>query len=68
VTSIARNGITRFLPFTAANVYSLLQYLVLGNKLQGGEIRPSSAPIGAGYAGSWIWTSENTYSTHFVGE
>jgi hypothetical protein len=27
----------RFLPLTAANVYSLLRYLVLGNKLQGGK-------------------------------
>jgi hypothetical protein len=33
-----RMRLTRFLPLTAANVYSLLQYLVLGNKLQGGEI------------------------------
>jgi hypothetical protein len=30
--------ITRFLPLTAANVCSVLPYLVLGNKLQGGEI------------------------------
>jgi hypothetical protein len=30
--------LTRFLPLTAANVYSLLRYLVFGNKLQGGEI------------------------------
>jgi hypothetical protein len=30
--------LTRFLSLTAANVYSLLQYLVLGNKLQGVEI------------------------------
>ena len=30
--------LTRFLPLTAGNVYSLLQYLVFGNKLQGGEI------------------------------
>ena len=28
----------RFLPLTAGNLYSLLPYLVLGNKLQGGEI------------------------------
>jgi hypothetical protein len=28
----------RFLPLTAVNVYSLLLYLVLGDKLQGGEI------------------------------
>ena len=33
-----RLRLTRFLPFTAANVYSLLHYLVDGNKLQGGEI------------------------------
>jgi hypothetical protein len=30
--------LSRFLPLTAANVYSLLPCLVLGNKLQGGEI------------------------------
>jgi hypothetical protein len=29
--------LSRFLPITTVNVYSLLQYLVLGNKLQGGE-------------------------------
>ena len=29
--------LTRFLPLTAVNVYSLLRYLVLGNKLQGGK-------------------------------
>jgi hypothetical protein len=29
--------LTRFLPLTAANIYSLLQYLVLGNKHQGGK-------------------------------
>ena len=28
----------RFLLLTAANVYALLQYFVLGNKLRGGEI------------------------------
>jgi hypothetical protein len=28
----------RFLPLSAVYVYSLLQYLVLGNKLQDGEI------------------------------
>jgi hypothetical protein len=27
--------LTRFLPLTAVNAYSLLQYLVLGDKLQG---------------------------------
>jgi hypothetical protein len=30
--------LTRLLPLTAVNVYSLLKYLVLGNKLQCGEI------------------------------
>ena len=30
--------LSKFLPLTAANVYSLLRYLVLSNKLQGGEI------------------------------
>jgi hypothetical protein len=30
--------LTRFLPLTAVNVYALLPYLVLGNKLQGVEI------------------------------
>jgi hypothetical protein len=30
--------LTRFLPLSAANVYSLLLYFVLGNKLQSGEI------------------------------
>ena len=30
--------LSRFLPLTAVNVYSLLPYLVLGNKLQGVEI------------------------------
>ena len=30
--------LSRFLPLTAVNVYSRLQYLVLGDKLQGGEI------------------------------
>jgi hypothetical protein len=30
--------VRRFLPLTAAHVYSLLQHLVLGNMLQGGEI------------------------------
>ena len=54
---------TRFLPLTAVNVYSLLQYLVLGNKLQSGGNRPSSAPIGTGYAASCMWTSENPPST-----
>jgi hypothetical protein len=46
-----------FLPLTAVNVYSLLQYLVLDNKPQGGGNRPSSAPTGAGHARFWIWTS-----------
>jgi hypothetical protein len=31
--------LTRFLRLTGVNVYSLLQYLVLGNKFQGVEIR-----------------------------
>ena len=30
--------LTRLLPLTAVNVYSRLRYLVLGNKLQDGEI------------------------------
>jgi hypothetical protein len=30
--------LSRFLPLTTVNVYSLLRYLVLGNKLQGGEM------------------------------
>jgi hypothetical protein len=30
--------LTRFLPLTAVNKHSRLPYLVLGNKLQGGEI------------------------------
>ena len=30
--------LTRLLPLTALNVFSLLQYLVPGNKLQDGEI------------------------------
>ena len=30
--------LSRFLPLSAVNVYSLLPYLVLGNKLQAGEI------------------------------
>ena len=30
--------LTRFLPLRAVNVYSLLLYLVVGKKLQGGEI------------------------------
>ena len=30
--------LSRFLPVTTVNVYSLLQYLVLGNKLQSREI------------------------------
>src|ERR671919_454553 len=38
--------LTRFLPLSAANVYSLLQYLVLGNKLQGGEIGHPPLPWG----------------------
>ena len=38
--------LTRFLPLSAANVYSLLQYLVLGNKLQGGEMVHPLLPWG----------------------
>jgi hypothetical protein len=57
---------TWFLSLTGVNVYSLLPYLVLGNKLQGGEIGPSCAPIGVGYAASCIWTSENSPSTHLA--
>src|SRR5215207_2004060 len=52
--------LTRFVPLSAVNVYSLLPNLVLGNKLQSEGNRPSSAPIGAGCAGSCIWASENT--------
>jgi len=49
----------------AVSKHLLLRYLVLGNELQGGGNRPSSAPIGAGYAGCCIWTSENSSSTSF---
>jgi hypothetical protein len=38
--------LTGFLPFTAVYVYSLLQYLVLGNKLQGGEMVHPLLPWG----------------------
>ena len=30
--------LSRILPLTAVNLYSLLPYLVLGNKLQGGDM------------------------------
>ncbi len=36
--------LTRFLPLTGVNVYSLLPYLVLGKKLQGGEIGHPALP------------------------
>ena len=36
--------LSRFLPLTAVNVYSLLPYLVLGNKLQSGEMGHSPLP------------------------
>jgi len=52
--------LSRYLPLSAVYVCSLQEYIVLGNKLQDGGNRPSSAPIGAGYAGSWIWISENS--------
>ena len=39
-----RLRLTRFLPLNAVYDYSLLQYLVLGNKLQGGEIGHSPLP------------------------
>ena len=35
-----------FLPLTAVNAYSLLRYLVVGNKLQGGEISRPPLPWG----------------------
>jgi hypothetical protein len=38
--------LTRFLPLTAVKVYSLLAYLVLANKLQGGEIGHPPLPKG----------------------
>src|SRR5215204_4687343 len=38
--------LTRFLPITAVNEHSLLPYLVLGNKLQGGEIGHPPLPSG----------------------
>jgi hypothetical protein len=37
-TRLSAQLLRRFLPLSAANVYSLLQYLVLGNNLQGREI------------------------------
>ena len=36
--------LTRFLPPSVVYVYSLLPYLVLGNKLQGGEIGQPPLP------------------------
>jgi hypothetical protein len=38
--------LTRFLRLTGVNVYSLLHYLVLGNKLQGGKIGHPPLPKG----------------------
>src|SRR5829696_5590555 len=38
--------LTRFLPLTAVNVYSLLPYLELGNKLKGGKIGHPPLPQG----------------------
>src|SRR5215208_1395968 len=38
--------LTRFLPLTGVNVYSLLHYVVLGNKLQVGEIGHPPLPQG----------------------
>ena len=35
---------TGFLPLTGVNVYSLLRYLVLANKLKGGEIGQPPLP------------------------
>src|SRR5215203_4005085 len=56
--------LSRFLPLSAVNKHSPRPYLVLGNKLQGEETSHPPLPLGAGYAGSWIWTSENFPSTH----
>jgi hypothetical protein len=39
-----RLRLSRFLPLSAVYVYSLLQYLVLGNKLQSGAIKHYPLP------------------------
>jgi hypothetical protein len=44
--------LSRFLPLTAVNVYSLLHYPVLGNKLESRD------------RASFMWTSRNSPSTH----
>src|SRR5215208_2977967 len=55
--------LTRFLPLTTANVYSLLHILCLAISSRV-ENKSSSAPKGAGYAASCMWSSENSPSAH----
>src|SRR5215211_5469448 len=58
-------GQSRFLPLTAVNCSFTAPISCAWQQAPERGNRPSSAPIGAGYAGSWIWTSENPPSTSF---
>src|SRR5215211_3426580 len=55
-------GLSRFLPLTAVNCSFTAPITCAWQQAPERGNRPSSAPIEAGHAGWWIWTSENSPS------